>query len=395
MKELTLRKEQLKMHELLDKGYETSFIFAGTSTGKTLGTLYYIENNHINDNTLILVPNKEMKKQWADVIKEYDCKANYRLQSFGEKWDIKETDIMVIDEIHKLKGGAKYFNKVRKVKRKRLIGLTATPINKDKDWYIYMNFLGHYTSKSRFYTDFKLQIYSKKKNKMINYPYSDEGSFDTGCFPKEKSAKCESIVYRNAVKISKKGLDLKNLSFHNHEIYVDDKLWKRLIVFLEKISETEARRIISTKQIVNGGMTQYNGINIPDIYMFYTSKVSALDEVLEKYPDKPVMIFYSYIMEKEMLMEHLGEKATDKFYDFLRTDKYQYLVANAVSIGTGLDGIQLKCTKAIFFSPPKSKLDWEQFKGRIHRSGMIDDANIHRIYYNQEKRRWRNITYRR
>lgn len=114
----------------------------------------------------------------------------------------------------------------------------------------------------------------------------------------------------------------------------------------------------------------------------HTEKLEVLDEIIASAQDSPVLVFYRFKAELEMLQKRYGTDVhTVKEKDFAKrwnNGELPILAAHPASIGHGLN-LQHGGYTAVWLSLPWSSEEYLQSNKRLARSGQKHTVSIHHI----------------
>lgn len=425
----------------------TYFWFCDTGTGKTFSSLMLAKQNP-KYVFLILVHVTDAVKTWEDdSIKFFgELLPNVIIKPYTVKLDNIKHDILIIDEIHKLKGmGVKFINVFRQLEYDKLIGLTATPIDSLNDVMFYMlilnvNFInelkltkGDIKASKKIINDYKKDIvkhykpvYEKEKF------YSDNGNF---------TWKKKITHFSNKEFYIKQMLKRNSVFFKNYEV-IDDvikfgiedfkiiNIYKNKSLIRKEIEKEKERRIeinrnnfeaaiefAKAKDVYQNAskiLQQEKDKEIKDKELIF--KLSEMKNINKKIMDQALKNFYPNInpsnkwindMENklfninELKLKEIKEKQiivtffkNSKSFLMENLDcatlnprefikgKYKYLITNASTIAEGMNGLQQQTNSILFWDFQQSRMTVEQLIGRINRTGMVDKPEVFIFYDN-------------
>lgn len=386
-----------------------SFIFGGTSFGKTLTIIYYLKFR-LDKSVVILVHNKTMIKQWKSELKkhipehknikvaaftipiadvrEYWDKKNYETMVDGvlvtktkrykcyDRTPINYADIVIIDEVHKLKGRGERYKYVAEVGFKQLIGLTGTPIENDEDWLTYFKLARtHINTLTKFRQYFEAKGYNamtrQKYDKFIveNYKVKTP-NFVTTSINKEKL---------------KEAISEFSITFETHEIVEEvQKIEEKIFNIVTIMNMNLMRTLLFRTNHIN-----YKNWHKKRQIIHNYSKRFKLQEIIKRQHES-IVVVTNYIVEKEYLLKKF-KNSTEDYDVWFNSKTPMILVAGAKNtIFTGSDGMQKITNKIIFWSPVTSTTELRQICGRINRFGMIEQPELTIFYIHHEMQIWKN-----
>lgn len=146
--------------------------------------------------------------------------------------------------------------------------------------------------------------------------------------------------------------------------------------------------LASKLQQITAGFIYENDRDIKgDRYVeLHQEKVKAVREVVEGTGGSPVLVFYQFIPEKEMLLREFGDQARTinepGVIDAWNRGEVPVLLGHPASAGHGLN-LQQGGHTVVWTSPTWDLEHWEQGNKRLHRSGQTHPVVIHRILANR------------
>lgn len=159
------------------------------------------------------------------------------------------------------------------------------------------------------------------------------------------------------------------------------KIEKELLLELEKgdIVALNAAVLAGKMLQITGGACYGDD---KEVHHLHTAKVDALKKLRTKLgPKEPLIVLASFKHETARLLEALpGSKVFHK--DDMaawQSGKIHTIIADARSIGFGVDGLQTTCANMVFFTPYWSAEVVQQVIKRIHRLGNPRDTYIWRL----------------
>ena len=400
-------------------------LFLPMGAGKTVTTLTIIEEllllGYVSK-VLIIGPVRVIQSTWPDEIGKWEhtqdmtysviagtpnqrrkaLKENADLYLIGKEnvcWLIDENpdfdfDMVVIDELSTFKNPkSQRFKALRRVMPKvaRFIGLTGTPAPRgipDLWSQIYLMDQGQRLGRT-------LRVFRAKylqpgrRNGYIVYEwlpqpgaatqiYEDIGDICMSLDPKD-CAELPPVSYLDyKVKLPKKTMEEYH-AFKRERILdlKDEKLIAAnagvLCAQLKQITSGE----VYTKQNPNGTTTGSKRI--------HSTKLDALDDLLEAANGNPTMVFYWFQHEKERLLEHLQKEHTVRTLETPQDvidwnlGDIEVLLLHPASAGHGLN-LQRGGHTAIWYTLPNWNLElYQQANARIYRQGQDKHVTIYRI----------------
>lgn len=299
-------------------------------------------------------------------------------------------DMLVIDELSSFKNHqSKRFKALKMVQPsfKRVVGLTGTPApNGLIDLWSQMYLIDRGERLGKYITEYRRNFFSPgKSNGHIVYKYN-----------LQKGA--EQQIYRAIDDIvmsmkAKDYLDLPERIDNIIRIPFDEKLQERYNQFekekvLEILEEQEGDNIsaanaaaLSNKllQFANGAV--YN--DQKEYKLIHDLKIDALKEIIEDANGRPVLVAYTFISDRERILEALkkykprvldGQKEIDDW----NAGDIQVMVMHPASAGHGLN-LQHGGSDIVWFGPTWSLELEEQFNARLDRQGQVESVVVNTL----------------
>lgn len=159
------------------------------------------------------------------------------------------------------------------------------------------------------------------------------------------------------------------------------KMEKELLLELEKgdIVALNAA-VLANKMLQISGGACYGEER--EVHHIHDAKIDALKKLREKLgPKEPLIVLISFKHERSRVLEAIpGSREFDvKDIELWRQGKIHTWVADARSIGHGLDSLQVSCCNMVFFTPYWSAEVVQQVIKRIWRRGNLRDTYIWRL----------------
>jgi SNF2 family DNA or RNA helicase len=118
-----------------------------------------------------------------------------------------------------------------------------------------------------------------------------------------------------------------------------------------------------------------------NVTRIHTEKTEALDEIIEA-ADSPVIVFYSFIADRDHLLEHYKGRArvldTDKDIERWNAGKIEILLAHPASVGYGLN-LQDGGHIIVWYGLTWSLEQYEQANARLHRQGQKKPVLVYQL----------------
>ena len=300
---------------------------------------------------------------------------------YKKKWPF---DMVVIDELSSFKSNrAQRFRALKRVRPfiKRIVGLTGTPSpNGLIDLWSQVYLLDSGKALGKTLTGYRDQYFKPdKRNAQIVYSWKLKNGAEAEIYERLRGL-CISLD-------SKDYLDLPERRFIRHEFKLSPaakKLYEQLerdtlLPYADGDIDGSTAAILRAKllQLAGGAAYDENG----NVKIFHDDKMKILDDLIEEANGQPVLIFYSYIHERDRIMERYPEAVSVKDKNAVaRWNKGEIpiLLAHPASAGHGLN-LQSGGHIIIWFGPTDNLEYYLQANKRLHRPGQKQVVLIHHI----------------
>jgi superfamily II DNA or RNA helicase len=362
--------------EIMDRAAPSYFYNLGTSSGKTLISIYHYLKHRQNEPLLIICPPAKKKSgEWEEEIETVEnhegITIDYKIiasSMLSKQWNQGRGYFVIFDEAHYFKnptsqrGKAAY--KLTKVATNYVL-LTATAGEKWDDFINYFMMAGFYKNKTQFlkrHAIYKDMYLGNRTIKVIDSFRHEDELFD----------------YWRRISISKPTeffVDLPNT--HDQDIkFKASKQYRkaekdRVITIdgQEVILDTQMKLLTTLRYLTN-----------------QKDKLNYLKMILES-SDENVVVFYNFRREAndiKELVSKLGKtlyEVNGQGYDLPSQSERPHLsdTVTLVQYQSGSEAIQLKYASiVVYYTPTYSYTLYEQSKGRTVRHG----GQAHITFYN-------------
>src|SRR3712207_2165764 len=221
---------------------------------------------------------------------------------YGRNWPF---DMVVIDELSSFKSPkSQRFKALRKVKPKKIVGLTGTPApNGLMDLWSEIYLLDGGARLGKTITGYRERYFNPdKRNQNVIFSYKPKEGAKEHIYEKLKDI-CVSMKAEDYLKLPKRIDNKIKVKLSKTAMDKYKQLEKELLLPL-KDSDIVANNaaVLTNKllQMANGAVYDENG----DIQEIHDEKLKALEDVIEAANGKPVLIFYSYKHDRDRLQKH-------------------------------------------------------------------------------------------
>lgn len=303
------------------------------------------------------------------------------LRKIKMKWPF---DMLVVDELSKFKNNqSKRFKALRKVLEwiEKIVGLTGTPApNGLIDLWAQVFLLdqgqrlgwtiGEYRSR---------YFWPGSKNGHIVYDWVlKEGAEDQ--IHEALSDLCISMKAEDWLDLPDR-IDVTvpvTLPATAKEAY--KKLERDLILSIDDsniVAQTAA--VLSNKLLQCANGTIYDDEKRPQV--IHKAKIEALEKIIERSSDQPILVFYAYKHDQEALLRSFPEAKQLEGSDDIKAwneGKIALLIAHPGSAGHGLN-LQAGGSIIVWYGMTWSLEHYQQANARLHRQGQTERVIIHHL----------------
>lgn len=408
----------------IDRILDTKKIIAilDMGLGKTVCTLTAITEllfeRFTNNKVLVIAPLRVARKTWTDELKKWNHLGNLtaskilgtveqRLQGLDAEADIylvnRENvqwlvdtcvkrkkwpfDIVVIDESSSFKNNqSKRFKALRKVAAitDRVIELTGTPSpNGLMDLWSQIYLLDQGERLGKTITAYRDRYFTPgRRNRTVVYEYVPKRGAEEAIY-KAISDIAISLKAIDHIKLPGRVDNLIKLQLPDKARIKYDEMERESILELEnqEVITAGSQAVVTNKllQMANGAVYGEDR----SVNLIHDEKLKALEEILEDYEGKPVMVFYSYQHDYDRLIEYLAKYKpraliTDQDQDDWNAGKIPVLLAHPASMGHGLN-LQAGGSTIVWFGLPWSLELYQQANARLYRQGQQDVVIINHL----------------
>lgn len=298
---------------------------------------------------------------------------------FGKDWPF---DMVVLDELSSFKSPkSQRFKALRKVKPKRVVGLTGTPApNGLMDLWSEIYLLDQGERLGKTLTAYRDKYFTPdKRNQTVIFSYKPKEGAEDSIY-KNLSDICVSMKAKDYLELPEK---IENVIQVKLPKDVEDKYKKfeRELLLPLKDSDIVANNaaVLTNKllQFANGAIYDENNKAIE----IHDRKLKALEEIIEAASGKPVLIFYSYKHDRDRIKEYFkNAKELKSSEDIKKWNKgeMEILLVHPASAGHGLN-LQAGGNIIIWFGLTWSLELYQQANARLYRQGQKQNVIIHHI----------------
>ncbi|MEC5422368.1 helicase-related protein [Virgibacillus sp. C22-A2] len=363
-------------------GAKSSYLYnLGTSSGKTLISIYHYLKHYQGEPLLIVQPPQKLKTgEWADEIdvveKAEGITIRYDQLSVGmlaKKWQEFKGYFVIFDEAHLIKTptskrgkAALHLSKVSS----DFVLLTATAAATWEDTINYFLMFGFYKNKTQFFKEHAILGDMYLGNRVIKKPVDWKEQDDLKRKFNSFSIKKETTYF-----VDLPDTQIKDVTFKSSREYNT--------ILKDRVLEIDDEMLLFDTQPKLQSALRY--------YANQKDKLSYT-EMLADGTDENILIFYQYTKERDKLLQLL-KKLKKKVFEVngqnfhLPTKEERPDLKNSVTIcqyQSGSAAIELQyCNQVIFYTPTYSYIDYTQAMGRAVRHGNKNKVTIYRYQTNK------------
>lgn len=274
-------------------------------------------------------------------------------------------------------------------------GMTGTPFGSDPTQLWSQSYLiDHGETLGKTLAIFRQAFFTHK----VNHWGGVDWTFD-----QSKKARLHEILQHRSIRYEDHECqDLPQMSPPEHRVVTlseEQKLY--YLRATQRIKETHGdweslkSMFIRTRQITAGfvGFKNEEDERL-EIQFAQNPKIEALKELLECVPvGSKVVIYHEFLWSGRLICKALDEmkigyvqlsglvkgakNKIENFHRFTKDPKVQILVANTVSGGTGVDGLQMVSRFVVFYELPVDPKSFKQAVKRVHRPGQQNRVYVY------------------
>lgn len=296
------------------------------------------------------------------------------------KWDF---DMIIIDELSSFKSNsAKRFKALRKVRplAKRVVGLTGTPApNSLIDLWSQINLLDMGVRLGRFIGNYRNSYFEPdKRSRDVIFSYKLRDGSEQAIYDKISDI-CVSMKACDYLRMPERIENMVEVSMDQKEMTLYKQLEREMLLpFEDGDIDAVNAAALSNKllQMANGAVYD----EFREVKQIHTKKLDALEDLIEAANGKPVLVFYSYIHDKDRISKRFETTELKTSDDITRWNngEIQIAIAHPASAGHGLN-LQAGGSTVIWFGMTWSLELYQQANARLWRQGQKDTVVIHHI----------------
>ena len=294
-------------------------------------------------------------------------------------WDF---DTVIIDELSSFKNPKSIrFKKLRKVRPfiKRIIGLTGTPApNNYEDLWSQIYLLDRGERLGKTITGYRRKYF----NAVFKHSYTD---YELRPGAKKEIDQligdiCISMKFKDYIQTEEPLYIERLVKLSDKEFKIYKKMERDTVLEFgdESITALTAAAVTNKlAQLANGAI--YNEDKTYRI--IHDKKLEALEELIEEAGEEPVLVYYSFISDKERILERFKDARildTEKDIKDWNAKKIKMMIAHPASAGHGLN-LQAGGSIIVWFGLPWSLELYLQANARLWRQGQEHTVRIYHL----------------
>lgn len=291
-------------------------------------------------------------------------------------------DMVVIDELSSFKSHkSQRFKSLRKVRPlvKRVVGLTGTPSpNGLIDLWPQLYLLDKGDRLGKTLSGYRDRYFlPDKRNQHIIFSYKLKPEAEERIYEKIEDI-CVSMKAKDYLNLPERINNIVPVVLKDKEKY--DQFERNLLLELEEgdiVANNAAALTNKLLQFANGAIYDEGG----DVRLIHDDKLDALDDLMEAANGKPVLVFYSFIHDKDRIKERYKNARTLETAEDIRKwneGEIEILLAHPASAGHGLN-LQTGGHIIIWFGLTWSLELYMQANARLDRQGQKETVIIHHL----------------
>ncbi|KZL93950.1 SNF2-related protein [Clostridium magnum] len=297
----------------------------------------------------------------------------------GKNWPF---DMVVVDELSSFKSPkSQRFKALRKIRAKRIVGLTGTPSpNGLMDLWSEIYLLDQGERLGKTLTSYRDQYFvPDKRNQNIIFSYKPKEEAEDVIY-KKLSDICISMKAEDYLELPERIDNIISVKLQKDVEEKYKKFEKELLLPL-KDSDIVANNaaVLTNKllQFANGAIYDEND----EVVEIHNEKLKALEEIIEAASGKPVLIFYAYKHDRDRLKKYFKnakELKTSEDIKKWNNGEIEIMLVHPASAGHGLN-LQAGGNIIIWFGLTWSLELYQQANARVYRQGQKQNVIIHHL----------------
>ena len=297
---------------------------------------------------------------------------------YGRHWPF---DMVVIDELSSFKSSrSQRFKALRKVKPKRIVGLTGTPApNGLMDLWSEIYLLDGGERLGRTITGYRERYFlPDKRNQNVIFSYKPKEGAKEHIYEKLKDI-CVSMKSEDYLKLPDRINNIIKINLSKAAMDKYKQLERDLLLpFKDSDVVANNAAVLTNKllQMANGAVYDENG----DVLEIHDEKIKALEDVIEAANGKPVLIFYSYKHDRDRLQKYFKAKELKTSEDIKAWNRGEIpiMLVHPASAGHGLN-LQAGGNIIVWFGLTWSLELYQQANARLYRQGQKQNVIVHHL----------------
>lgn len=298
----------------------------------------------------------------------------------GKNWPY---DMVILDELSSFKSvSAKRFRALKRVRPliKRVVGLTGTPApNGLLDLWPQLYLLDRGERLGKTLTGYREQYFvPDKRNQNVVFSYKTKKGSEDSIYEKISDI-CISMKACDYLIMPERIDNVVEVQLPEKEAALYKRMEKDMLLPFESgdIDAVNAAALSNKLlQMANGAVYDENSA----VKIIHNKKLEALEDLIEAANGKPVLIFYSFLHDKDRISERLSvtELKTSEDISKWNAGKIPIAIAHPASAGHGLN-LQAGGSTLIWFGLTWSLELYQQANARLWRQGQKETVIIHHL----------------
>lgn len=296
-------------------------------------------------------------------------------------------DMLVIDELSSFKSPkSNRFKALRKIRPafKRFVGLTGTPApNSLLDLWSQVYLIDQGKRLGRSMTHYRNRYFFPASvdptNPRVVYKYSPKPESEKNIYELIDDV-CISMKAKDYLQLPERIDNTVTVLLSAKERAEYERLERdRILEYMDGdiVASTAASLSQKLLQLSNGASYNEN----QGVQKIHDQKLKALEDIVEESQGQPILVFYSFIHDKERILKKFKQAVSideDSSIERWNAGEIEILLAHPVSAGHGLN-LQDGGHIIVWFGLTWSLELYQQANARLHRQGQEQTVIIHHI----------------
>jgi len=396
-------------------------LFLDMGLGKTVSTLTAIEKLMFDDleieKVLVIAPKRVAEDTWSREVFKWQHTKHLRISKVlgpektrrqallkdadiyvinreNVEWLVEHYagkdipfDMLVVDELSSFKSPkSNRFKALRKIRPafKRFVGLTGTPApNSLLDLWSQVYLIDQGKRLGQSITHYRNRYFypasADPNNPRIVYKYEPKPEAETNIYGLIEDV-CVSMKAKDYLQLPERIDNTVTVTLTAKERAEYDRLERdRILEYLDGdiVASTAASLSQKLLQLSNGASYNEN----QGVQKIHDQKLNAFEGIVEESQGQPILVFYSFIHDKERLQKKFKQAVTideEKAIERWNAGEIEILLAHPMSAGHGLN-LQDGGHIIVWFGLTWSLELYQQANARLDRQGQQESVIVHHI----------------